>query len=136
MVLEYQQVRTALTDPRFIKSTPAPSRDGSEHAGGQSPRAYPPALRGHPRLSLLDEMSRQSSSDLVEDYALPVPALVIAELLGVPQEDRPLFRRLSQKIAPMVDPLSRRTSPRPGGSFSTISTPWCSANRMSPVTIY
>ena len=30
---------------------------------------------------------------LISDYALPVPATVIAELLGVPPEDRRKFHR-------------------------------------------
>lgn len=131
MVLGYEQVRTALTDPRFIKSTPPsyPIPESYQHLPEMAPsmlvvnppahtrlrslvtRAFQPRHleRLRPFISalaedLLDEMSRQSSSDLVEDYALPLPALVIAELLGVPLEDRPLFRGLSQKIALMVDP--------------------------------
>ncbi|MFJ1750692.1 cytochrome P450 [Streptomyces sp. NPDC088116] len=34
-------------------------------------------------------------ADLVEDYALPIPVAVICQLLGVPVEDRPLFREWS-----------------------------------------
>ncbi|TVT56841.1 cytochrome P450 [Amycolatopsis rhizosphaerae] len=33
--------------------------------------------------------------DLVKDFALPIPSLVVAELLGVTYEDRDLFQRLS-----------------------------------------
>ncbi|MFE2493473.1 cytochrome P450 [Streptomyces scopuliridis] len=33
-----------------------------------------------------------SPADLVEDFALPIPVAVICQLLGVPVEDRPLFR--------------------------------------------
>ncbi|WP_197648367.1 cytochrome P450 [Sulfobacillus thermosulfidooxidans] len=53
---------------------------------------------------LLDSFVNNGSGNLVEDYAFPLPALVIAELIGVPAKDRSLFRSLSQKIALMIDP--------------------------------
>ncbi|MFC9436674.1 cytochrome P450 [Nocardia sp. NPDC057030] len=41
----------------------------------------------------LDEMSRMTPPvDLVKEFALPVPSLVICELLGVPYEDRANFQ--------------------------------------------
>lgn len=42
---------------------------------------------------LLDEMLAGSSADFVEAFAAPFPGLVIAELLGVPDDDREEFRR-------------------------------------------
>ncbi|MFI1972027.1 cytochrome P450 [Streptomyces cinnamoneus] len=45
---------------------------------------------------LLDEMVEAGPpADLVEDYALPIPVAVICRLLGVPEADRPLFRKWS-----------------------------------------
>jgi cytochrome P450 len=40
---------------------------------------------------LLDEAQRQGHIDLVCSYALPLPATIIAELLGVPPEDHHKF---------------------------------------------
>ncbi|MFF9457166.1 cytochrome P450 [Streptomyces flaveolus] len=37
-------------------------------------------------------LSRQGPVDLVEEFALPVPSLVICELLGVPYEDHAMFQ--------------------------------------------
>jgi cytochrome P450 len=44
----------------------------------------------------LDRMAaRGPEADLVEDFAFPIPFLVICELLGLPVEDRERFRKLS-----------------------------------------
>jgi cytochrome P450 len=53
-------------------------------------------LRGRIQMlcdGLLDAVQRKGSMELISDYALPVPATVIAELLGVPPEDRRKFHR-------------------------------------------
>jgi cytochrome P450 len=47
---------------------------------------------------LLDVMERKGRSELVRDYALPLPATVIAELLGVPAKDQRKFHRWSNRI--------------------------------------
>lgn len=45
---------------------------------------------------LLDEVGDRF--DLVHDYAYPLPVMVIAELLGIPVADRPLFRSWSERM--------------------------------------
>jgi cytochrome P450 len=51
---------------------------------------------------LIDAMERESKrkggTDLVAGYALPLPAIVIAELLGVPAEDHARFHRWSNRL--------------------------------------
>jgi cytochrome P450 len=51
---------------------------------------------------LLDAMERkggrQGGAELVADYALPLPATVIAELLGVPAQDHNKFHRWSSRV--------------------------------------
>jgi cytochrome P450 len=47
---------------------------------------------------LLDAMEREGRAELVRDYALPLPATVIAELLGVPAGDHRKFHRWSNRI--------------------------------------
>ena len=47
---------------------------------------------------LLDTLPKGEPVDLISGFALPLPATVIAELLGVPQPDRPLFQKWSADL--------------------------------------
>jgi cytochrome P450 len=47
---------------------------------------------------LLDETEPKGSMDLVHDVAYPLPVIVIAEMLGVPPEDRADFKRWSDEV--------------------------------------
>jgi cytochrome P450 len=47
-------------------------------------------------------------ADLVESFALPVPSLVICELLGVPYEDRADFQRRSARQLDLSIPIAER----------------------------
>jgi cytochrome P450 len=51
----------------------------------------------------LDALPATDGVDLVEHVAVPVPVLVIAELLGVPHDDIPTFRRLSDSVIEAAD---------------------------------
>ncbi|WCK54914.1 cytochrome P450 [Aneurinibacillus sp. Ricciae_BoGa-3] len=44
---------------------------------------------------LLDAVQASGKMDMVHDFAVPLPVIVIAELLGVPREDRKLFKEWS-----------------------------------------
>jgi cytochrome P450 len=48
---------------------------------------------------------REGQFDLIADLAYPLPVVVIAELLGVPPEDRSVFREWSSVLAASLDPL-------------------------------
>lgn len=52
---------------------------------------------------LLDRVVADGHMDFVKDFAFPLPAIVIAELLGVPQEQRDQFRGWSNRIVRAVD---------------------------------
>jgi cytochrome P450 len=65
-------------------------------------KAFTPRLieRLRPRVQaisdgLLDAVQDRGEMDLIDDYAFPLPITVIAELLGVPAEDRNNFREWS-----------------------------------------
>ena len=52
---------------------------------------------------LLDRASGSGQFDLIADYAEPLPVLIIAELLGVPEEDHHLLRPWSAAIVKMYE---------------------------------
>ncbi len=59
------------------------------------------ALRGHIEAlvaSLLDEAAERGRFDVIHDLAEPLPAIVIAELLGVPAADHRQFREWSSAL--------------------------------------
>jgi cytochrome P450 len=47
---------------------------------------------------LLDEAEEKGSMDVMRDLATPLPVLVIAQMMGVPDEDRPYVRQLAEKL--------------------------------------
>jgi cytochrome P450 PksS len=47
---------------------------------------------------LLDKVQGRGRMDLIRDYALPVPTTIIAEMLGVPREDRHAFHGWSNAV--------------------------------------
>ncbi len=57
----------------------------------------------------LDSMERAGAPvDLVREFALPIPSLVICELLGVPYGDRASFQRRTGRLLDISIPLGER----------------------------
>jgi cytochrome P450 len=52
---------------------------------------------------LVDSLEEGAVVDLLEAVASPIPTLVVAELLGVPVDDHPIFRTWSNALAPSLD---------------------------------
>jgi cytochrome P450 len=125
IVARYEDVRAVLSDLRFSSdfSKPGfPARLTVQPPGaGTFIRMDPPdhtRLRKalsleftvnkvkslHPAIEqivdgLIDGMTAKTPPiDLVDEFALPVPSLVICELLGVPYEDRSFFHDVTQQI--------------------------------------
>jgi cytochrome P450 len=96
--------------------------DGEEHRRVRSlvSKAFTPrrieALR--PRIEsivdeLLDSAAAKGEMELIHDLAHPLPVIVIAELLGVPLEDRERFRGWSTDVVEILDLMSGRDGLRP-----------------------
>ena len=53
---------------------------------------------------LIDQFIEAGSCDLWRDFSAPLPTIVIAELLGVPSEDREMFKEKSTALVQSVGP--------------------------------
>ena len=53
---------------------------------------------------LLDEIPEPSHFDLIDTLAYPLPVIVMAELLGIPPQDRAQFRHWSNRRARVLEP--------------------------------
>jgi len=96
------------------------------------------ALEPHVRRlmeTLLDDVD-PAGFDLVEAVAEPLPVTVIAEMLGVPPEDRARFRRWSNQRARIVDPTTtpreRELAMRAGRSLDEYFLPVIRERRAAP----
>jgi amino acid adenylation domain-containing protein len=85
--------------------------DGAQHARlrGLASRAFSPArievLRSHMGEivdRLLDDFEQRRSMDVIEDLGEPLPAIITAEMLGVPVEDRHRLKKWSGNFAEML----------------------------------
>jgi cytochrome P450 len=56
--------------------------------------------------ALLDAVADRGTMDLMDDYAFPLPIIVIAEMLGVPPADRDRFRTWSNIILATPPPMA------------------------------
>ncbi len=57
---------------------------------------------------LLSAAADQGEFDLMKDVAGPLPAVVLAELLGIPAADQPTFRAWAGIVIETIDPVSHR----------------------------
>src|SRR5207253_4136337 len=123
VLTRYEDVLVALRDPRFAKEAIAAfvaarlgfappgiglsmlDRDPPDHTRlrGLVSKAFTPrvveVLRPHIQRivdGLLERVETAGSMDLIEDFAYPLPVIVICELLGVPVEDRDRFKQWGQ----------------------------------------
>jgi len=87
-------------------------KDGEDHRRlrGLVSQAFTPRMVEslRPRVvaivdELLDPLTPRGEMDLIGDFAAPLPIIVIAELLGMPPEDRRQLRRWSDRLATFID---------------------------------
>ena len=128
LVSKYDDFRTILGDPRFsvdLTKEGFPTLNAGMKVARGNYRSLismdPPEHTKHRRMlmgeftikrvnelrnrlqkivdQLIDSMLQKgNSADLVSDFALPIPSMVICELLGVPYEDHDFFQNLANVI--------------------------------------
>jgi cytochrome P450 len=132
VLTRYEDVVAVLRDPRFAKEAIAAfvaarfgvaasgiglsmlDRDPPDHTRlrGLVSKAFTPRVVEtlRPRIQqivdrLLDRAEGTGSMDLIEDFAYPLPVIVICEMLGVPVEDRERFKEWGIDIARGLDAI-------------------------------
>lgn len=123
LVTGYDEAVEALKEPRFIKDFSklyGGSMDGMSvftqnmlfsdppdhrRLRGLAQKAFTPrvidGMRGRIEEiteELLDAMEQKKEINLIDDFAFPLPIIVICEILGVPSEDREKFRVWSNSL--------------------------------------
>jgi cytochrome P450 len=125
MVFDYEGVTRALNDLDTFSSRAAPSGGGAldwliffdppRHTKlraliqraftPRSVAALEPRIRELSR-DLLDRTIERGEMDLAADLAVPLPMMVIAEMLGIPAADRPRFRDWNDVVLGMIYTIS------------------------------
>ena len=103
-----------------------------------TPRAVN-ALEPHIRrvmVELLDAVGDPSGFDLMAAVAGPLPVIVIAEMLGLPPQDRLRFKHWSNQRARILEPLissdERKRATAGGEAFDAYFMPIIRARRLQP----
>lgn len=129
-VVRYAEAVQVLSDSRFVKGPSQPPelppeyahlprlqpsmlmRDPPDHTRLRAlvNRAFTPRMVDNlrPQMQLIaDELiaglAGHDRADLMAEFAFQLPAIVIAEMLGVPREDRERFKAWSQRIVHLLD---------------------------------
>lgn len=124
VLFRYDDVRTALTDHALFSNAYSSARAGDDwkpslittdpprHTAlrGLISRAFTPGrvAQMEPRIreianQLIDAKIASGQMDVMEDLAVPLPVTVIAEMLGIPPEDRVAFKHWSDEIVASAD---------------------------------
>ena len=86
--------------------------------------------------SLLNDIEDPAAFDLMQAVAQPLPVIVIAEMLGVPPEDRQRFRMWSAQRArllePMISPRERAAGEAASRAFDAYFRPIIEVRKTQP----
>ncbi len=137
LIFDYEGVKRALSDHEtFSSRVPAPENwfiffDPPSHTKLRAliSRAFTPRVVANlePRIrelsrDLLDQTIERGEMDLAADYAVPLPMMVIAEMIGMPLVDWPRFKRWSDAILRLSYARSdREAAARAYGEFVVVT---------------
>jgi cytochrome P450 len=137
MIFDYEAVKRAINDHEaFSSRVPAPRHwfiffDPPQHTKlrGLISRAFTPRVVTNlePRIrelsrTLLDAVIARGEMDLAEEYSVPLPMMVIAEMIGIPPQDWPQFKRWSDGMLKLTYGLTGgEEAARGSAEFSAVT---------------
>ncbi|KAJ3198423.1 hypothetical protein HK101_004193 [Irineochytrium annulatum] len=83
---------------------------------------------------LLDNLPSQEKMNLIDDFAFPLPIIVISEILGVPAQDRDQFRIWSNTVIDASTAESAELFEQHSKEFTDYLTAWFAKVRQDPGT--
>ncbi|MCW3790446.1 cytochrome P450 [Paenibacillus sp. LS1] len=157
IITRYEDAVQILKDPRFTKDIA--KRYGPENQSifvnnmlfsdppdhrrlrGLVQKAFTPKLIADMRShiqdiadELLDNLPSQEKMNLIDDFAFPLPIIVISEILGVPIEDRDKFRMWSNTVIDASTAESAELFEQHAREFTEYLTAWFAKVRKEPGT--
>ncbi|WP_145148189.1 cytochrome P450 [Paenibacillus xylanexedens] len=157
IITRYEDAVQILKDPRFTKDMA--KRYGPENQSifvnnmlfsdppdhrrlrGLVQKAFTPKLIADMRShiqdiadDLLDNLPSQEKMNLIDDFAFPLPIIVISEILGVPLEDRDKFRMWSNTVIDATTAESAELFEQHTKEFTEYLTAWFEKVRKDPGT--
>jgi len=127
MVFDYENVKRILDDPATYSSQATPAgasgkplewmifHDPPRHTKLRAlvSKAFTPRMiaEWEPRIAelsrkLLDPLMSRGEMDMAADFAIPLPTMVIADMLGIPADNWARFKRWSDGILLLSDTIS------------------------------
>ncbi|MBD8836829.1 cytochrome P450 [Paenibacillus sp. CFBP 13594] len=157
MITRYEDAVQILKDPRFSKdmvrrygadnqsifSNNMLFSDPPDHKRlrGLVQKAFTPKLIANMRShiqhiadDLLDNLPSQEKMNLIDDFAFPLPIIVISEILGVPAQDRDQFRIWSNTVIDASTAESAELFEQHSKEFTDYLTAWFAKVRQDPGT--
>ncbi|MFX3650186.1 MAG: cytochrome P450 [Paenibacillus sp.] len=155
MITRYEDAVQILKDPRFSKdmvrrygpdnqsifSNNMLFSDPPDHRRlrGLVQKAFTPKMVADMRShiqdiadELLDNLPSQEKMNLIDDFAFPLPIIVISEILGVPLEDRDKFRMWSNTVIDASTAESAELFEQHAKEFTDYLTAWFAKVRQNP----
>lgn len=81
---------------------------------------------------LIDNLPKNETFDLIEHFALPLPIRIIAEMVGVPEEDLDEFKRLAHAVTQPLSPTNMHKLLPPLREFSAYIQELAEQRRAEP----
>lgn len=101
----WRNINELVQDWMLFRDPPAHTRLRSHVAYAFTPKTLE---QSKPRIitiaeNLAADMQKETNPEIIRHFAFPLPVMVIADMLGVPQEDRNIFKKWSNSLAKLLD---------------------------------